>query len=140
MSTTEDFERFVTAQEPIYHRVVRELAQGSKQSHWMWFIFPQLRGLAPSAMSQRYALDSTAEAANYWRHPVLGPRLAECTQLVLDVQDRSAEEIFGMPDTLKFHSSMTLFSLAVAEIDLFSRVIDKYFSGLPDSKTLQLLA
>ena len=140
MSMANDLQRFVEAQQPIYQQVVRELAKGSKQSHWMWFVFPQLSGLAPSAMSQRYALSSTAEAVAYWQHPVLGPRLGECTQLVLDVEGRSAEEIFGMPDCLKFRSCMTLFAASVSDVDLFDRALKKYFDGQPDPRTLESLS
>lgn len=136
---TDAFAHFVEAQEPVYDDVVRELSAGRKQSHWMWFIFPQLLGLAPSAMSQRYALDSTDAAKRYLQHPVLGPRLRECTRLVLDVPDRSAEEIFGYPDYLKFRSSMTLFALAAPSEELFQRALEKYYDGQRDPQTLELL-
>ena len=139
MSTTGEFDHFVDAQRPLYSQVLRELAAGNKQSHWMWFIFPQRRGLAPSAMSQRYALDSAAAAARYLQHPVLGPRLRECTQLVLDVEGQSAEDIFGMPDCLKFHSSMTLFALSSPADEMFKTALDKYFHGRPDANTVRLL-
>lgn len=139
MPATHEFDHFIEAQQPVYEQVVGELAGGRKQSHWMWFIFPQLRGLAPSAMSQRYALDSTAAAGRYLQHAVLGPRLRECTQLVLDVDGRSAEAIFGMPDCLKFHSSMTLFSVSFPPDGLFQQALDKYFDGQPDRRTIELL-
>lgn len=136
---SERFEHFVQAQQPMFEQVIRELSQGRKQSHWMWFVFPQLRGLAPSQMSQRYALDSPAEAAEYWQHPVLGPRLRQCLQLVLEVDGRSAEQIFGMPDCLKFHSSLTLFALAAPTESLFKQALQKYFGGELDGRTLELL-
>ena len=134
-----EFDHFVEAQDQVYADVVRELRAGRKRSHWMWFIFPQLAGLAPSAMSQRYALDSTEVAQRYLEHPVLGARLRECTQLVLDVPDRSAEEIFGYPDYLKFRSSMTLFAVSQPAEDIFQRALDKYYAGQRDEKTLELL-
>ncbi|MGZ9116799.1 MAG: DUF1810 domain-containing protein, partial [Methylocystis sp.] len=102
-----DLARFVAAQKPVYEKVRAELAAGRKRSHWMWFFFPQLEGLGASAMAQRYAIHSRAEAAAYLAHPVLGPRLKECVGLVNKVEGRSAHEIFGSPDDLKFHSSMT---------------------------------
>jgi uncharacterized protein (DUF1810 family) len=135
----DELAHFVQAQDQVYADVVRELGTGRKRSHWMWFIFPQLTGLAPSAMSQRYALDSTEAAKRYLQHPVLGPRLRECTQLVLDVPNRSAEAIFGYPDYLKFRSSMTLFALAEPSAELFQQALDKYYSGQGDEKTLELL-
>ncbi|MGN6544234.1 MAG: DUF1810 domain-containing protein [Aureliella sp.] len=136
---SDEFAHFVEAQQPVYDDVVSELRAGRKRSHWMWFVFPQLLGLAPSAMSRRYALDSTDSAKRYLQHPVLGPRLRECTQLVLDAHDRSAEEIFGYPDDLKFRSSMTLFALAEPADDLFQRALDQYYGGHRDEKTLELL-
>jgi uncharacterized protein (DUF1810 family) len=134
-----DFEHFVAAQDAVYEQVVRELAQGRKTSHWIWFIFPQLRGLGSSEMSQRFAIESVDAAAQYLRHAVLGPRLLECTQLVLGVQDRTAEEIFGSLDCMKFGSSMTLFSLCTPPGSLFGLAIGKYFAGERDRRTLELL-
>ena len=107
-----NLERFVSAQEPIYRQVLSELRSGMKTSHWMWFIFPQIRGLGRSPVSIEYAISSREEAAAYLQHRVLGPRLKECTRLVLHVTGRSAEEIFGSPDDMKFRSSMTLFAQA----------------------------
>jgi uncharacterized protein (DUF1810 family) len=134
-----EFDHFVIAQDPVYDRVVRELRQGRKTSHWIWYIFPQLGGLGRSEMSDRYALDSAQTAKRYLEHAVLGARLLECTQLVLDVQDRTAEEIFGSPDWMKFRSSMTLFCLCGPAGSLFDLAIDKYFAGKKDSRTLDLL-
>src|SRR5580692_6153851 len=105
-----DLERFVTAQAPVIDRVRAELRAGSKRSHWMWFVFPQIAGLGSSAMAQRYAIASLDEAGAYLAHPVLGPRLRDCTALALDVAGRTAHQIFGNPDDLKFHSSLTLFA------------------------------
>src|SRR3954463_10902527 len=115
--TEDPFElrRFVEAQNPIYQRVCQELSRGRKETHWMWFIFPQLRGLGHSAMAHRYGIASQAEAEAYLRHPMLGPRLRECTRLVNEVEGRTIHQIFGSPDDLKFRSCMTLFSLATPE-------------------------
>src|SRR6478609_4204216 len=134
-----NLERFVSAQDPIYPQVVSELRSGMKTSHWMWFIFPQIRGLGRSPVSLEYAISSREEAAAYLQHPVLGPRLKECTQLVLDVENRSAEEIFGSPDDMKFRSSMTLFAQVSAGDDIFIRALQQYFGGAPDQLTLDRL-
>ena len=139
--TTEDpfdLQRFITAQGPVYTRVCAELEAGRKASHWMWFIFPQIAGLGRSATAERYAISGLAEAKAYLAHPVLGPRLAECTRLVLGIEGRTADTIFGYPDTLKFHSSMTLFSAASEGADLFDTALKNYF-GHPDAMTLDLL-
>jgi len=133
------FDHFIIAQDSVYANVVRELSAGQKRSHWMWFIFPQLRGLGSSAMADKFALDSVDEARRYLQHPLLGARLRECTQLVLDVPHRTAEDVFGFPDYLKFHSSMTLFALCSPVGDLFDRAILKYFAAEKDPKTLDLL-
>src|SRR5882762_3893655 len=132
-------QRFVAAQAPVYDRVCAELSAGSKRSHWMWFIFPQIRGLGSSAMAQRYAITSLSEATAYLDHPVLGPRLRECTRLVNGVDGRSAHEIFGSPDDMKFHSSMTLFLRAESEDELFRTALDKYFAGKLDPATIDRL-
>ena len=134
------FQRFLTAQAHTYHTVLAELRAGRKSSHWIWFIFPQIAGLGHSAMAQQFAIDSLDEAKAYLKHPVLGPRLHECTQLVLDVHGRSAEEIFGYPDHLKFRSCMTLFLTAATDNTLFKNALLKYFDGQPDQKTLDILA
>lgn len=145
MATANDpfkLERFVEAQNGVYDRVCAELRAGRKQSHWMWFIFPQLQGLGSSEMAMRYAISSIEEAHAYLEHPTLGARLRECTALVLAVQGRTAEQIFGYPDYLKFHSSVTLFAQAatMSEEDLvFSQALDKYFSGKEDPATMQRL-
>ena len=134
-----DLNRFVQAQEAVYSGVVRELAQGRKQSHWMWFIFPQVTGLGFSAMSQRYAIASRAEASAYLAHPVLGPRLVECTGLVLAVNGRTIHAILGAPDDVKFRSSMTLFA-AVSDNPVFDAALARYFAGERDGATLDILA
>ena len=134
-----DLERFVRAQDPVYRDVQGELARGRKQTHWMWFIFPQVAGLGFSAMSQRYAIGSRAEAEAYLAHPVLGARLVECTGLVLAVEGRSINAILGAPDDAKFRSSMTLFG-AVSDQPIFGDALARYFAGERDSATLEILA
>jgi uncharacterized protein (DUF1810 family) len=134
-----DLQRFVAAQAPVYRQVTAELSRGRKQSHWMWFIFPQLAGLGHSPMAQRFAVASREEAAAYLEHPTLGARLRECTALVNVAEGKTIREILGSPDDLKFRSSMTLFN-AVASDPEFSAALDKYYRGEPDQKTLQLLA
>jgi len=135
-----DLARYVRAQEPVFADVCAELAGGRKQSHWMWFIFPQLRGLGSSPMAQRYAIDSLAEARAYLAHPLLGERLRTCTQLVNRIERRSAQEIFGDPDEMKFRSSMTLFARASAgSSEPFGTALAKYFAGEQDPLTRELL-
>jgi uncharacterized protein (DUF1810 family) len=134
-----DLQRFVDAQAPIYDTVRAELRQGRKLSHWMWFIFPQIAGLGRSATSMRYAISSLAEAEAYLNHPVLGPRLRECTRLVMLVEGRSAHEILGSPDDMKFHSCLTLFAKAASEDSLFRDALEKYFDGAEDPMTLERL-
>lgn len=131
-------ERFVSAQEQIYPRALAELKAGRKQSHWMWFIFPQVAGLGHSAMAQMYAIASRDEASAYLAHPVLGPRLCECCEAVLAVEGKNAHQIFGSPDDLKFRSSLTLFDL-VASNDIFRAALEKYFAGEQDKRTLEKL-
>ncbi|POA43774.1 DUF1810 domain-containing protein [Pseudomonas sp. MPR-ANC1] len=134
-----NLQRFVQAQDPVIERVQRELDEGRKRSHWMWFVFPQFAGLGGSEMSRRYAIGSAEEARAYLDHPLLGARLRTCTQLVLNVQQRSIAEIFGHPDDLKFHSSMTLFAQFTADDSLFNQALERYFHGILDEWTLQLL-
>ncbi len=130
--------RFISAQEGVYNRVLAELKNGRKRSHWMWYIFPQLDGLGRSTMARRYAIKSIEEAIEYLNHPVLGSRLLKCADTVHKIEGKTASEIFGYPDDLKLKSSMTLFS-EVADDSVFVRVLDKYFQGERDIKTLQLL-
>lgn len=135
-----DLQRFVEAQQPIYDKICSELTAGTKASHWMWFVFPQLQGLGRSAMAIKYEIASIQEAQAYWQHPILGVRLKECVDLVLAVKGKTAFQIFGTPDDLKFRSSMTLFSEAVPDEPLFKRALAKYFNGRDDSRTIELLA
>ena len=135
-----DLERYVQAQEPVFAQVCAELAAGRKQSHWMWFIFPQLRGLGSSAMAERYAIGSLAEARAYLAHPLLSERLRTCTELVNRIEGRTAQAIFGYPDHLKFRSSMTLFARAAGGSELFAESLAKYFAGEEDPRTRELLA
>jgi uncharacterized protein (DUF1810 family) len=141
-STAASFElrRFLEAQSSVIDAVRAELARGRKASHWMWFVFPQISGLGHSAMAQRYAIASLAEAKAYAAHPVLGARLRELTALVLGVEGRGAHEIFGTPDDLKFHSAMTLFARAAPDEPLFRRALEKYFAGREDAATLGRLS
>ena len=139
MSDPFDLQRFIDAQDSVYANVVKELAAGRKQSHWMWFIFPQATGLGFSAMAQRFAIGSRAGAVAYLAHDVLGPRLIACTGLVMNVSGRSIHDILGSPDDLKFHSSMTLFD-AVSDHPLFSSALARYFAGARDQATLDRLA
>jgi len=131
--------RFVEAQEPVYGQVREELAAGRKESHWMWFVFPQLQSLGRSSTAQYFGLAGTDEALAYWRHPVLDPRLKECCELILQVDGRSAIEIFGSTDAMKLRSSMTLFAEAAPELTVFEAVLKKYCHGEKDAATQALL-
>lgn len=135
----DNLQRFVEAQNPLYDEVKAELRSGRKKSHWMWFVFPQISGLGHSHTARHFAISSLAEAEAYLRHPILGPRLRECTALTLSLESDSAAELFGFPDFLKFRSSMTLFSRATSDSKLFVGALEKYFGGEPDSLTLQRL-
>lgn len=139
MSDPYNLARFVQAQTPVYAQVLAELRDGRKRSHWIWFVFPQLAGLGFSAMAQFYAIGSLDEAKAYLAHPALGARLRECAGLVLAIQGRSIHDIFGSPDDLKFHSSMTLFGRADPADGLFRECLEKYFAGREDAQTLALL-
>jgi uncharacterized protein (DUF1810 family) len=134
-----DLQRFVEAQAPIYEQVRAELRAGHKRSHWMWFVFPQIAGLGQSEMARRYAISSLVEAQAYLAHPVLGPRLRDCTGWVNSVEGRSIEDLFGHPDDLKFHSSMTLFARAAEDPVIFDAALRKYFGGQSDRLTLARL-
>ena len=140
MPTPEDLERFVMAQAPIIDDVRRELRDGRKRSHWMWFIFPQIAGLGRSETARMFAISSRGEAEAYLRHPVLGPRLQTCSRAVCLVEGRSAHDIFGDPDELKFRSSMTLFANVAVDDSVFEEALEKYFGGRPDILTLRKLA
>jgi uncharacterized protein (DUF1810 family) len=139
MSDAFDLERFVKAQDGLFEGVLAELRRGSKHEHWMWFIFPQMRGLGSSPTSVHFGISTRAEAEAYLAHPVLGPRLVEYTEQVNLVRDRSIEEIFGVVDALKFRSSMTLFSEVSHDGRAFRDALNKYFAGEPDRRTLDLL-
>ncbi|MDO8322235.1 MAG: DUF1810 domain-containing protein [Phenylobacterium sp.] len=132
--------RFVEAQAPVIDTVRAELAAGDKRTHWMWFVFPQLAGLARSSTAAFFAITGLEEARAYLAHPVLGPRLLECTALVTAVQGRTAQQIFGAPDDLKFRSSMTLFARATSNPGPFKAALTRYFAGQPDPATLTLLS
>ncbi len=134
-------ERFVRAQDDggTYDQALAELRAGRKRSHWMWFVFPQIAGLGRSATAQAYAIADLAEARAYLTHPVLGPRLVECTGLVNKVEGRSVHQIFGSPDDLKFHSSMTLFAAADPEAPVFREALGKHFGGALDALTVEKL-
>ena len=138
MTDAFDLQRFVDAQSPVYTHVVAELRRGRKQSHWIWFIFPQLAGLGHSAMAQRFAIASSEEAKAYLAHGILGPRLRECTALVNAVEGRTITQILGSPDDLKFCSSMTLFGAVSGETE-FASAIAKFYGGKQDGRTLDLL-
>jgi uncharacterized protein (DUF1810 family) len=134
-----NLQRFVTAQEPVYKTVCDELRDGAKRSHWMWFIFPQIRGLGHSDMAQRYAIASPEEARAYLDHAMLGKHLRECCSILLSLNGHSAEQIFGYPDYLKLHSSLTLFAKITDDKDVFNQCLVKYFDGTPDAGTSGLL-
>jgi uncharacterized protein (DUF1810 family) len=140
MSANFDFDRFLSAQAPIFDTALAELRSGRKRSHWMWFVFPQLRGLGVSSTAQFYGLASLEEARAYLQHPVLGPRLLACTEAVLAVEKRPLSEIFGSPDDMKFRSCMTLFAAASDNApSAFRQALDRYCNGRMDERTLHLL-
>jgi uncharacterized protein (DUF1810 family) len=137
MAATFDLDRFVSAQntDGTYGRAVAELQRGQKVTHWMWFVFPQMAGLGHSITSRKFAISSLDEARAYLQHPVLGPRLVRCAQIVADAERKSAEQIFGLIDAQKLQSSMTLFMRAAPDGSLFQRVLDRYFDAAPDAAT-----
>ncbi|CAN7470188.1 DUF1810 domain-containing protein [Phenylobacterium sp. LjRoot219] len=139
MSDPFDLQRFVAAQQRNYAEALAELKAGRKTSHWMWYVFPQIAGLGASAMAQTYAIGSLAEAKAYLAHPVLGPRLRDCVAAVNAVTGRSAHQIFGSPDDVKFRSSLTLFAQAAPGEPLFQQALAAYFAGAPDPRTLEEL-
>ena len=134
-----NLQRFLDAQKPVYDRVCSELRNGRKTSHWIWFIFPQIRGLGFSQVSIKYSISSREEAEAYLAHPILGPRLMECTQLVNRTEGFSAEDIFGYTDAMKFRSSITLFANATADNQVFTEALHKYFKGEFDPLTMERL-
>jgi uncharacterized protein (DUF1810 family) len=138
LSDSFDLQRFVQAQESVYRKVTDELSRGRKRSHWMWFVFPQIEGLGFSAMAQRFAIGSRAEAVSYLGHDILGPRLIECTRLVLAASEKTITDILGSPDDMKFRSCMTLFD-AVSQQEFFAEAIGTFYADGKDPKTLALL-
>jgi uncharacterized protein (DUF1810 family) len=138
MTTPFGLSRFLTAQSGCYQTALHELKQGQKQSHWMWYIFPQIEGLGHSELALKFALESLEEAEAYLVHPVLGERLIECTNAVLSIQNRTALDIFGRPDNLKFHSCMTLFAEITADKSIFNCTLERYFTE-KDRLTLELI-
>jgi len=131
--------RFLQAQEHVYSNVLAELQSGQKTTHWMWFIFPQVEGLGQSAPARLYAIKSLDEATQYLNHPILGARLLECAEIVVGIHGKSISDIFGWPDDLKLKSSMTLFSRVANSSPVFGLVLERYFQGEPDARTLELL-
>ena len=138
-STKQGLERFVEAQDRVYESVCNELALGEKTSHWMWFIFPQLKELGRSPIAKHYGIESADEALRFWQHPVLGSRLLACTQLVLAQRNTTAHEIFGSPDDLKFKSCMTLFARIAPNEPVFAQALTRFFGAKADENTLRLL-
>jgi uncharacterized protein (DUF1810 family) len=134
-----DLQRFLDAQSSVYNDVLGELRAGRKESHWMWFTFPQIQGLGHSPTAVRFAIKSREEADAYAKHAILGARLRECTELVNAVNNRSASQIFGYPDDLKFRSSMTLFAETAGGASVFRQALEKYFAGEPDEQTIAAL-
>ncbi|MFO0901225.1 MAG: DUF1810 domain-containing protein [Pirellulales bacterium] len=139
MSDAAGLERFVAAQTGVYAAALAEICAGRKQTHWMWFVFPQLAGLGSSATAQKYAIRDLAEAQAYLQHPLLGARLGECAEAALGVEGRTAHDIFGSPDELKLRSCATLFAQVSPPGSVFERLLEKHFGGQPDPRTLALL-
>ena len=139
MSDPYNLQRFVAAQNPVFDRVLAELEAGEKSSHWMWFVFPQIKGLGRSPLANEYAISSREEAVAYLAHPLLGPRLRQCARLVNQVEGRSIHQLFGSPDDMKFRSSMTLFAHATTDNQVFVEALEKYFSGELDPLTMERL-
>jgi uncharacterized protein (DUF1810 family) len=139
MNTLFDLQRFVDAQAPVYAQALREVRAGRKTSHWMWFVFPQLRGLGRSDAAQHFGITGSAEAVAYLAHPLLSARLRECCEALVSQTSKRAQAIFGELDALKLHSSMTLFAIASGGEPLFTQVLEQYFDGEQDPKTLELL-
>ena len=140
MTPSDSLNRFLSDQNGAYNEVLRELREGEKQSHWMWFIFPQLAGLGRTQQARKFAIANLDEATRYLAHPVLGPRLVECAELVLNVKEKSAVAIFGKTDAMKLRSSATLFAQVAPAGSVFHRILAQYFDGARDERTLELLA
>ena len=139
MNDPYNLQRFVDAQKPVFEQVCSELREGCKKSHWMWFIFPQIKGLGHSETARTFAISSREEAQAYLNHPILGPRLRECSRLVTLVEGRSARRIFGSIDALKFRSSVTMFASVASDNGAFTEALQKYFGGDVDSLTVDKL-
>ena len=139
MTDPYDLNRFLEAQATNYADALAELRAGRKRSHWMWYVFPQIAGLGNSAMSARYSIRSEVEARAYLAHPILGPRMIECVEALLAIENRSARDIMGSPDDLKLRSSATLFAEVSEPGSVFERVVNQYYSSDPDAKTLEIL-
>jgi len=139
MQSDKNLNRFTKAQEGIYETALFELRNGWKQSHWMWFIFPQIDGLGKSDTTRYYAIKNKEEAQLYLNHPLLGARLLECSKAVLEIEGRTVSDIFGYPDDMKFKSSMTLFAAVASPASVFEQALDIFFSGAKDGKTLELM-
>lgn len=139
MNDTYNLQRFVDAQTPVFDNVLSELREGRKQTHWMWFVFPQITGLGRSDIARRYAITGLAEARAYLEHPLLGARLEHCAKLIEPQLQWTARQIFGSPDDLKLHSSMTLFAIAAPERPIFQAVLDTFFDGSHDRLTVEKL-
>ncbi|MBK5206934.1 MAG: DUF1810 domain-containing protein [Polaromonas sp.] len=137
--TTQGLQRFVEAQDRVYDSVCHELALGEKTGHWMWFVFPQLKGLGRSPIAKHFGIESRGEALAYWQHPILGKRLKECARLVLAQRNTTAHDIFGSPDDLKFKSCMTLFAQVAPEEPVFKQALERFFDGKLDESTLKLM-
>ena len=135
----ESLERFITAQNGVYENARQEIKNGRKTSHWMWFIFPQLMGLGNSETARFYALKDLKEAEDYLNHPILGKRLIDISAELLKLRNKSADAIFGYPDYLKLHSSMTLFSMLATTNDVFKQVLETYYDGIPDKRTTEIV-
>ena len=134
-----DLSRFLEAQNNSYDTALREIRAGRKRSHWMWYIFPQIRGLGYSAMAQHYAIRDLGEAREYLQHPVLGPRLIEISEALLALDQSDPRRVMGSPDDLKLRSCMTLFQCAAPDQSVFGKVLDKFYGGRPDERTLEIL-
>ena len=139
MNNSQNLDRFIKAQEKVYQQVITELRNGRKTSHWMWYIFPQLEKLGRSSTALFYGIKNLAEAKAYLEHPVLGARLKECCQILLDIEETSVDRIFGSPDNKKLKSSMTLFNAVPDSFPVFEQVLTKFFDGQLDDKTLLLI-
>ena len=134
-----DLSKFLKAQEPVYASALAEITSGRKHGHWMWYIFPQISGLGISSTSVHYAIDNIAHATSYLQHPILGKRLIQISEAVLSLEGKTAYQVFGSPDDLKLKSSMTLFSSVHNTDPVFQKVLNKYFNGIPDQKTLEII-